>query len=111
NTSIHVAAARLVQARALVQSADSQRMPQVGINASGLRGDGFIATNAPPSGGRSLTTLTANISYEADVFGRLAQASNAASLDARSREALLPSTPPIAPAPTPPAPPSFPPPA
>jgi multidrug efflux system outer membrane protein len=89
NTSIQVAAARLAQARALVKSADAQRLPQVGIGASAVRGDGLSTVNAPPGNPRNLFTLSANVSYEADIFGRLAQASRAAVLDARSREALL----------------------
>ena len=92
NTSIQVAAARLVQARALVKSADAERMPQVGIGASAARGDGLSATNSPAGNPRTLYTAAAAVSYEVDLFGRLAQASHAATLDARSREALLQST-------------------
>ena len=40
----------------------------------------------------TLTSAGANLSYEVDLFGRLARASDAASLDAQSREALLQST-------------------
>jgi multidrug efflux system outer membrane protein len=89
NTSIQVAAARLAQARALVKSADAERMPQVGIGASAIRGDGISTVNAPAGNPRNVFSLAANVSYEADVFGRLAQASHAANLDARAREALL----------------------
>jgi multidrug efflux system outer membrane protein len=92
NTSIAVAAARLAQARALAKSADSERMPQVGIGATALRGDGISTVNAPAGNPRNVFALAGNVSYEADVFGRLAQASRAADLDARSREALLQST-------------------
>src|ERR1700674_2583555 len=41
NTSIRIAAARLAQARALVQSANADRMPQLGIGAAAVRGDGL----------------------------------------------------------------------
>ncbi len=92
NTSIQVAAARLVQARALVQSADADRMPQLGIGASALRGDGLSVTNLPAGSPRTLYAAAANASYELDLFGRLAQASRAAQLDAHAAEALLRST-------------------
>ncbi|MBC7992851.1 MAG: TolC family protein, partial [Rhizobacter sp.] len=37
NTSIHLAAARLAQARALVRSTNADRLPQVGVGASATR--------------------------------------------------------------------------
>src|SRR5205823_3087650 len=40
----------------------------------------------------TVTSLGAGVSYEVDLFGRLARATSAASLDAQSREALLQST-------------------
>jgi len=88
NTSIQTAAARLAQAQALLKSADAQRLPQLGVAAGATR-------QHAPAIGTELATLTqvgANLSYELDLFGRLARASNAASLDAQSREALLQST-------------------
>jgi outer membrane protein, multidrug efflux system len=90
NTTIQVAAARLAQARALVQSANADRMPQLGIGASAVRGDGL--PNNPAGQPLTLISAGANLSYEADLFGRLAQASRAARLDARSSEGLLQST-------------------
>jgi multidrug efflux system outer membrane protein len=89
NASIQVAAARLAQARALVQSADADRLPQVGVSAASQRGDGLTVTGAPAGAARSLHSIGLHASYEADLFGRLSQASRAAALDARSREALL----------------------
>lgn len=90
NASIQVAAARLAQARSLVKSADADRLPQVGIGAGAQRSNVFpIATGGAP---RTLTNIGADLSYEVDLFGRLAQASRAASLDARARDALLQST-------------------
>jgi outer membrane protein, multidrug efflux system len=90
NTSIQEAAARLAQARALVRNADADRAPQIGIGASASRGAGANTANgATPA---TLTTASANLSYEIDLFGRLARASDAAALDARAREALLQST-------------------
>ena len=88
NTSIQTAAGRLAQARALLKSTDADRLPQLGLNAG-------VNRQAAPAIGTPLGTVAnvgANLSYELDLFGRLAQASNAASLDAQSREALLQST-------------------
>jgi len=90
NTTIQVAAARLDQARAFVRASRAEQMPQVGAVAGALRVDGLPTNRAgSPS---TLTTAAAGVSYEVDLFGRLAQATNAASLDAKSREALLQST-------------------
>lgn len=88
NTSIQTAAARLAQARALLRSADADRLPQVGLGAG-------VNRQAAPAIGTPLGTVAnagANFSYELDLFGRLAKASDAANLDAKSREALLQST-------------------
>lgn len=88
NNSVQVAAARLRQARALVRTADAQRSPQAGLGAGVARG------SDPATGGRPATTGSAglSLSYEIDLFGRLAEASRAASLDAQARESLLAST-------------------
>lgn len=90
NTSIRVAAARLTQARALVRSANADRLPQLGLGASAQRVEGIVAGTGGPA--RSLFTAGANASYEADLFGRIGRAVDAASLDAKSSEALLQST-------------------
>jgi len=85
NSSIQVAAARLAQARALVRSAEADRAPQLGVSAGAAR-------QAEPGAGGVATTLVnagASLSYEVDLFGRLARSSDAAALDAASREALL----------------------
>jgi multidrug efflux system outer membrane protein len=90
NTSIQESAARLAQARALVRSADADKLPQIGLGAGATRQAG---ANTP--GGATPATLVnagASLSYEVDLFGRIARASDAASLDAQSREALLQST-------------------
>jgi multidrug efflux system outer membrane protein len=89
NTSLQVSSARLAQARALLRAADADRMPQLGVGASAIRQDGLPLSPAGPS---TLTTVGANASWEVDLFGRLASASRAAALDARSREGLLQST-------------------
>ena len=88
NHSIQVAAARLAQARALVRTADAQRMPQVGI------GGGISRGSDPSTGGRPSTigSAGASVAYEIDLFGRLEQLSRAATLDAQARESLLAAT-------------------
>jgi multidrug efflux system outer membrane protein len=90
NASIQEAGARLAQARALLRSADANRAPQFGIGAGAQRQAG--ADTAQGSQPVSVFSAKASFSYELDLFGRLAQASDAARLDAASREALLQST-------------------
>lgn len=90
NTSIHEAAARLAQARSLVRGAQADRLPQIGVGADASRGAGANTANgAAPA---TLLQAGVNLSYELDLFGRLAGARDAAALDAQSREALLQST-------------------
>jgi len=89
STSVQLAAARLNQARALLRAADAERLPQVGVSAGASRGN--TATPGVTTPG-TLLTAGANVSWEADVFGRLAKASQAAALDAQASEALLQST-------------------
>lgn len=88
NTSIQAAAARLAQARALVRSANAERGLQAGLGAGVTR----QAEAGAGGAARTLASAGANLSYELDLFGRLARASDAASLDAQAREALLQST-------------------
>lgn len=90
NTSIQLAGARLAQARALLRSTDADRLPQVGLGAGATRqtANPAFGTTAPGT----LLNAGASVSWEPDLFGRLAKASNAAALDASSREALLQST-------------------
>lgn len=88
NTSLQTAAARLAQARAVLRATDSQRALQLGVGASAERA-------AQPGLGLAPGTVLstgASLSYELDLFGRLAKASDAAALDAQAREALLQST-------------------
>lgn len=90
NTDIQAAAARLAQARALLRGAQAERAPQIGAGAGAERGAGANAA----SGATPATLLQAglNLSYEIDLFGRLARTQDAAALDAQSRAALLQST-------------------
>jgi len=88
NASVQVAAARLAQAKALVRATDANRAPQVGIGANVERAKDPRFGNVP----QTLISAGADLSYEVDVFGRLAQATDAAVLDAQASDALLQST-------------------
>jgi multidrug efflux system outer membrane protein len=88
NTSIQVAAARLAQARALVRATDANRAPQIGVGA-GVTRERSPATFGVP---QTIVSAGADLSYEVDLFGRLAATTDAAALDAQAREALLHST-------------------
>ena len=90
NASIQVAAARLAQARAIARITDADRMPQLGVDAGVSRLGGIVNGTGGPA--RSFGSAGANLSYELDLFGKLARASDAARLDARSRDGLLQST-------------------
>jgi multidrug efflux system outer membrane protein len=90
NTNIQVAAARLKQARAIARITDADRMPQLGVGASVSRVAGFVNNSGGPA--RNFGSVGANLGYEVDLFGKLSRASDAAYLDAQSREALLQST-------------------
>ena len=85
NQSIQVAAARLTQARALLRNADAARAPQLGV-AVGAARQTTIGQGPLPA---TYLTGIADFSYEIDLFGRLAKASDAASQDAAARAALL----------------------
>ena len=90
NTTLQVAAARLEQARAAVGASRAAQLPQLGIGAGAARGDGLPQNRAGSPA--TLVSVGANLAYEVDLFGRLAEATRAARLDARASEALLEST-------------------
>jgi multidrug efflux system outer membrane protein len=87
NASIQVAAARLAQARALVRSTEADRAVQVDAGASASRLQGIVSGSSGPA--RNLFSAGANLSYEVDLFGRLARTTDAAVLDVQAREGLL----------------------
>jgi multidrug efflux system outer membrane protein len=91
STTIQVAAARLAQARAVARITDADRALQVSAGASARRAQGIIGSN-PPGPPNNLFAAGIDFSYEVDLFGRLSHASQAAVLDAQSREGLLQST-------------------
>jgi len=88
NNSIQVAAARLAQARAMASQTDADRALQVGLGTSATRERDATTAYLP----QTVISAGANLSYEADLFGKLSKASDAAALDATSRDALLRST-------------------
>jgi multidrug efflux system outer membrane protein len=90
NTSIQEAAARVAQARALVRSANADRLPQVGLGADVSRQAG-VGSFAGPSPA-TLWQAGVQVAYEPDLFGRATGRRDAAALDAQAREALLQST-------------------
>jgi multidrug efflux system outer membrane protein len=90
NTGIAQAAARLAQARAVLRATDAERAPQASLGAGVSRQGGGVANAAGTAG--TLASAGANLSYELDLFGRLAKASDAAALDAKAQQALLQST-------------------
>jgi multidrug efflux system outer membrane protein len=90
NTSLQLAGARLAQSRALLRNTNADRWPQVGVSAASGRAGGDFNRAQAQAG--TLHELRLDASYEVDVIGRIAKASDAAKLDVRSREALLKST-------------------
>jgi multidrug efflux system outer membrane protein len=92
NNSLSVAAAHLAQARALVRSTNADRLPQIGASAGASRATLTPGTGAPLGAKDTVLSAGVNASYDADLFGRLKKATDAASLDATASEALLQST-------------------
>ena len=87
NFGIQLAAARLAEARAIQKATAAAQWPIIGLGFNATRQEGPL-TNAASSTG-TLYVFGANLSYEADLFGRLARASEAASLDSAERADLL----------------------
>ena len=92
NTDVQTAAARVVEARALLREANAALLPQLGAVAGVQR-----ATIPPGQGGQPGQAVTVGntgltASWEPDLFGKIGKARDAASLDAQSRAALLQST-------------------
>lgn len=76
NPSLDQSLARVAQARARSRSSDAARLPQITAGASGSRQTGPLINAA--GGGGELYTASASLSYEVDLFGRLAKAGKAA---------------------------------
>lgn len=84
NRDLQAIAARMAQARALVDGAAAERRPRVDATASVQRGRN---SSDDPRAERSVAGLRAG--WEVDVFGRGAAAVDAAGADARSAEETL----------------------
>ncbi|MBO9354948.1 efflux transporter outer membrane subunit [Bordetella petrii] len=92
NHSLQAAAARLKQARALLGSARSDRFPTVDAGFGPTRQRPSPASQGLAAGGSTdpstLWRAQAGVSYEVDLFGRVASSVDAATADAQQSEAL-----------------------
>ncbi|ENX42870.1 efflux transporter outer membrane subunit [Acinetobacter sp. NIPH 2100] len=92
NQNLKAAAANIQASRALRSAAQAERLPSIGA--------GFGPTRQKPSpaslgldsdestSARTLWRTQANVSYELDLFGRIASSVNAATADVQQQEAL-----------------------
>jgi outer membrane protein, multidrug efflux system len=87
NFTVGLAEAQLAEARAIQQATVAAQWPTLSLAANASRSEGEL-TNAASSSG-PLYVVGANVSYEADLFGRLARESKAASMNTAEREELL----------------------
>lgn len=92
NQSLKAAAARLGQARALVRDAKSDRYPQLDAGFGPTRERASPASQGRPDNGAATSSTLwraqASVSYEADLFGRVASSVQAATADAQQSAAL-----------------------
>jgi NodT family efflux transporter outer membrane factor (OMF) lipoprotein len=81
NRDLHIAAARVLQARAGVEAADAQQLPQLGLAAGAQRG-------RDSSANPQATVVSGGLraGWEPDLFGAQGLASQAATLDAQGAE-------------------------
>src|SRR5579863_6941034 len=80
NYDVRIAAARVVQARAMVAEARSQLFPQLNYGAGVGRGQNVGANGlpAPNTGVGTLWEVNGNASWEIDLFGRIRRMTEAA---------------------------------
>jgi len=92
NQTLKAAEAQFLQARALVRSAESARMPQVGAAASiteiGVSENKPLRSSTSPTR-YSDVVVRADVAYEADVWGRVRQAIQASRATAQASAADL----------------------
>jgi multidrug efflux system outer membrane protein len=81
NRDLRIAAARVAQARAGVDAADAERLPQLGLAAGASRGRD---SSADPQA--DITAVGFRARWEADLFGAKGLASTAATRDAQGAE-------------------------
>lgn len=93
NQDLKAAAARVAQARALQKGANSERLPRVdaGFGATRQRASNVAQglSAGAPNPPVTVWRAQAGISYEADLFGRVASTIDAATADAQQSEALF----------------------
>ena len=89
NTTVQTAAARVVEARALLRDAKADMLPQVGAVVGAQRATIQPGLGGAPGQAANLGQAGLSASWEPDFFGKLSKARDAAQLDAQSREALL----------------------
>ncbi len=88
NTDLRVATANLAQARALLRESRAGRLPQTSIGASGNYAR-LPAGQTPPGADRTDSSFDVglSVSYEVDLFGRVARSIEASRGDAAAAEA------------------------
>ncbi|MDQ8024221.1 MAG: efflux transporter outer membrane subunit [Moraxellaceae bacterium] len=93
NQDLKAATARLAQSRTLTRTARADQMPQVGVGFGPTRQKPSPASQGlPPDADTPITTVwraQAGVSYEVDLFGRVASSVNAAQASAAQNEALF----------------------
>lgn len=88
NTDIRQAVGRIDRARAALRGARSDRLPQVGVNASAGYGQTAEGQTVPGSDRRGANfSLGADIAYEVDLFGRVSNSIEAAQGDVATARA------------------------
>ncbi|MEN3110768.1 efflux transporter outer membrane subunit [Uliginosibacterium paludis] len=93
NQNLRAAAARLQQSRSLLGTAKADRLPQIGAGFGPTRQRPSPASQGLPpdadTGFSRLWRAQGTVSYEADLFGRVAASVDAARADAAQNEALF----------------------
>jgi multidrug efflux system outer membrane protein len=93
NQNLAAAAARVKQARALAGVARADRIPQVGLQAGAQRGRNSAVAQAlapgSPAAPGNVFQAGLGVSYELDLFGRVASNVSAAQADAAGSEATF----------------------
>ena len=92
NTSLQIAAARVVEAQALLRSTNADRIPQVGVGFGASRATVTPGTGTSPNEALTNVNAGAAVSWQADLFGKVSKAVHAAELDEQARAALLQNT-------------------
>ena len=89
NRDLHLAAARVEQARYLAAVARSPLFPQLGYDAAAARGDqAVLGSPAPGTSLENSSLLAANLFWEIDVWGRIRRSAEAARAELFATEAV-----------------------